>query len=176
MFRPHRRAGGARRGLRALPAVPTHGRGRRPCLGIEPATGRRTDHGPRRCTDLWLDRRNRGPRAEQGTVTAETAVVLPVLVLLTLALVWLLSLAVTQVRVVDAARETARALARDESPAVALDLGRRVAPEGARFDVREGADELRVHVLVEVRGPGAFFTFLPAVEIAGEAVAAREAR
>ena len=40
--------------------------------------------------------------------------VLPVLVALTLGLAWVLSLAATQVRVVDAARETARAAARDD--------------------------------------------------------------
>ena len=75
-------------------------------------------------------------RSERGAVTAETVMVLPVLVALTLGLTWLLSLAATQVRVVDAARETARAAARDDGAGAAEALGRRVAPDGARISVR----------------------------------------
>jgi hypothetical protein len=108
-------------------------------------------------------------------VSAETAVVLPVLVLLTLGLVWLLSLAVTQVRVVDAARETARALAREDAPGAAVALGRRVAPDGSRFTVHEDGDTLRVSVVADVRGPGGLFAFLPGVEVGADAVAAKEA-
>ena len=54
-------------------------------------------------------------RSQRGAVTAETAMMLPVLVLITLALVWLLALAAAQTRVVDAAREVARAVARDDA-------------------------------------------------------------
>ncbi|MGH3371011.1 MAG: TadE family type IV pilus minor pilin [Nocardioidaceae bacterium] len=109
-------------------------------------------------------------------MTAETAVVLPVLVGFTLGLVWLVSVAVTQVRVVDAARETARALARDEQAGVAVELGRRVAPEGARIHVQDGADEVRVAVVASVRGPGGLFGFLPALEVDARSVAAKEPR
>lgn len=99
---------------------------------------------------------------------------LPVLAGFALGLVWLVALAVAQVRVVDAARETARALARDETAAVALGLGRRVAPDGAVITVRPGDDTIRVHVVAGVRGPGGLFAFLPAVEVGAEAVAAKE--
>lgn len=109
-------------------------------------------------------------------MTAETAVVLPVLVALTLGLVWLVALAVTQVRVVDAARETARAVARDEPAGTAEALGRRVAPEGARFSIEDQPGAVRVHVVAEVRGPGGIFAFLPGVEVEGDAVAATERR
>jgi len=102
--------------------------------------------------------------------------VVPVLVLLALGLTWLLSLGVSQVRVVDAARETARALARDEPRAAAVALGRRVAPQGARIAVSEGSDEVRVHVRVHVRGPGRVFAFVPGVDVEAEAVASREPR
>jgi hypothetical protein len=102
------------------------------------------------------------------------AVALPVLVAIALGLVWLVALAVTQVRVVDAARETARALARDEPAAVALDLGRRVAPADAGISIDEEPGEVRVQVVAEVRGPGGLFAFLPGVEVEAEAVAARE--
>jgi Flp pilus assembly protein TadG len=107
-------------------------------------------------------------------VTAETAVALPVLVAVALGLVWLVALAVTQVRVVDAARETARALARDEPVATALDLGRRVAPDGAGITVHEEPGAVRVHVVAEVRGPGGVFAFLPGVDVDAEAVTAKE--
>jgi hypothetical protein len=102
------------------------------------------------------------------------AVALPVLVAIALGLVWLVALAVTQVRVVDAARETARALARDEPAAVALDLGHRVAPADAGISIDDQPGEVRVHVVAEVRGPGGLFAFLPGVEVEAEAVAARE--
>ena len=109
-------------------------------------------------------------------MTAETVMVLPVLAAVALGLVWLLSLAATQVRVVDAARETARAAARDEAPGSAAALGRRVAPDGARITVHEDADTVVVRVRSEVRGPGGLFGFLPGVDVQAEAVAAREPR
>jgi hypothetical protein len=120
------------------------------------------------------DGHERDGRSERGAVAAETAVVIPVLVGVALGLVWLVALAVTQVRVVDAARETARALARDEPAATAVELGRRVAPDDSRIDVVEEPGAVRVHVVAEVRGPGGLFAFLPAVDVDAEAVSARE--
>ena len=108
-------------------------------------------------------------------MTAETVAVLPVLAVVTLALAWLLSLAVTQVRLVDAAREVARAEARDDSRAAALALGRRVAPDGTRIRVARGGGEVVVTVAADVRGPGGLFGFLPPVVLDAEAVAAAEA-
>lgn len=113
-------------------------------------------------------------RSSRGSVTAETAVAIPVLVAVTLGLVWLVSLAVTQVRVVDAARETARAYAREEPAATAVALGREVAPAGSRIDVHEEGDVVRARVVADVRGPGGLFGFLPGVEVDAEAVAALE--
>jgi hypothetical protein len=107
-------------------------------------------------------------------VTAETAVVLPVLVAVVLALSWMLSLAVTQVRVVDAARETARAAARDEPRATAVERGRRVAPDGARITLTAVGSSVVASVETDVRGPGGLLGFLPAVHVASRSVAARE--
>lgn len=115
-------------------------------------------------------------RGERGAVTAETAMVLPLLVAAALGLVWMLALAVTQVRVTDAAREVARALAREEPQASAVALGRRVAPPGARFDVREDGSVVSVAVSAEVSGPGGLFAFLPGVLVDATAVAAQEPR
>ncbi|QWZ10663.1 pilus assembly protein [Nocardioides panacis] len=100
--------------------------------------------------------------------------VLPALAAVALGLVWLLSLAATQVRVVDAARETARAVARDDAAGSATALGRRVAPDGSRITVREDGDTVVVRVRTEVHGPGGLFGFLPGVDVRAEAVAARE--
>lgn len=102
--------------------------------------------------------------------------VLPVLVAVALGLAWLLALATTQVRVVDAAREVARAAARDEGRGDALALGRRVAPQGARISVLTRADTVVVRVRTAVRGPRGPLAFLPVVHVQGEAVAAREGR
>ena len=109
-------------------------------------------------------------------MTAETAMVLPLLVGVALALAWLMALAGTQVRVVDAAREVARAAARDDSRAEAVALGRRVAPDGARITVRQGADEVTVRVEVAQHGPGGLLRFLPPARLSAESVAAREQR
>ena len=100
--------------------------------------------------------------------------VLPVLVALALGLLWMVSVAVTQVRVVDAARETARAMAREESAPDASARGARVAPVGARIDVRQDTDEVHVTVVAEVKGPAGIFDFLPGLDVRAEAVAARE--
>jgi hypothetical protein len=100
--------------------------------------------------------------------------VLPVLVAVALGLAWLLALASTQVRVVDAAREVARAAARDESRPQALALGRRVAPAGSAIDVRVRGDTVVVRVRAHVRGPQGLLSFLSAVDVDAEAVAARE--
>ncbi len=107
-------------------------------------------------------------------MTAETVMVLPVLVAVALGLAWVLALAATQVRVVDAAREVARAAARDESRSTALALGRRVAPHGSSIDLRVQGDAVVAQVRSRVQGPRGLFAFLPAVEVESEAVAAAE--
>jgi hypothetical protein len=102
--------------------------------------------------------------------------VLPVLVAVTLGLAWLLALAATQVRVVDAARETARAVARDDNRSSAVALGRRVAPHASRIVVDDASETVVVRVSAEVRGPGGLFRFMPGVHVDAEAVAAKEPR
>lgn len=109
-------------------------------------------------------------------MTAETAMVLPLLVAMALALAWLVALAGTQVRLVDAAREVARAVARDDDRAQAVALGRRVAPDGARISVRQGSHEVAVRVTVAQHGPGGLLRFLPPARLSAESVAAREQR
>ena len=102
--------------------------------------------------------------------------VLPLMVAVALGLAWLLSLAATQVRVVDAAREVARAVARDETRSTAVGLGRRVAPQGSTIGVREEGDTVVVSVRSDVAGPAGVFSLLPTVHVHAEAVAAKEQR
>lgn len=113
---------------------------------------------------------------ERGAVTAEAAAVLPLLVAVALAVTWLVGLSAAQVRVVDAAREVARAAARGESDAVAIGHGRRVAPEGTTLSVHRSDGSVRAEARVEFAGPGGLLRFLPGVGLESTAVAAREPR
>jgi Flp pilus assembly protein TadG len=112
-------------------------------------------------------------RNQAGAVTAETAVALPVLIVLTAALAWLVALGVTQARVVDAARETARALARGDEVSVSEQYGRRIAPDGARIRITRGDGEVQVEVSSQVSGPGGVFK-LPGFLARSTAVARAE--
>ena len=113
-------------------------------------------------------------RAERGAATAELAMVLPLLVAVAIGLVWLLAVGAAQVRTVDAARETARALARGDDEAAAVGRGRAVAPDGSRVAVSRGGGEVRVTVTGRVEGPGGLFAHLPSPRLSAEAVAADE--
>ncbi len=99
---------------------------------------------------------------------------LPLLVAVTVGLVWLLSVGVAQIRTVDAARETARAVARGDDTAAAVERGRQVAPEGAEVAVAVTADQVVATATGHVTGPGGLFAFLPGVEVHAEAVAVLE--
>ena len=116
--------------------------------------------------------RARSRRDERGAVTAELAMALPMLVVVTCALAWLLALGGTQLRLVDAAREVARAVARGDDQETALEVGRRVAPEGARFTIAPGGDG---QVVVSVAAPagdrGPAGSMLPDLTLSAEATA-----
>ncbi|SCD59362.1 hypothetical protein GA0115251_114242 [Streptomyces sp. TverLS-915] len=113
---------------------------------------------------------------DEGTVTAESAVVLPLLVAVTLALVWALFAAAAQVRCVDAAGAGARSAARQDPEARTVATARKVAPDGARVRVEREGDLVRVTVTAEAPGPGGLGVRLgsSAVALAEEAVGAGE--
>jgi Flp pilus assembly protein TadG len=113
-------------------------------------------------------------RDERGAVTAEAAAVLPVLVALALGLVWVVGLAVAQVRLVDAGRDVAREVARGDDTAVAVGAASRQAPGGSTFEVRTRGDRVVVRATAEVKGPGGLFSFLPGVHLESIATTARE--
>ena len=71
-----------------------------------------------------------------------------------------------QVRCVDAAREAARLAARGDER-FAVDAARRIAPAGARIDVRRGGGFVTATVVVHS-------SLLPRLPIAARAVAAAE--
>jgi Flp pilus assembly protein TadG len=104
-------------------------------------------------------------------VTAETAVVLPVLLFVLAGAVAVLTVLGAQLRCVDAAREGARAAARGEPDAAISRLVGQLSPHGAVTRVTGEGDEVRVTVTVRVAPVGA----LPfAVSLSGAAVAVRE--
>jgi Flp pilus assembly protein TadG len=112
-------------------------------------------------------------RDQRGAATAELALCLPLLVSLTVGLVWLLAVGEAQVRMVDAARETARASARGDAVPEAVARGVQVAP-GASITVVEAGGDVRATATGSVEPPGGLLGFLPAVQVHADAVAAAE--
>ncbi|MDQ1662739.1 MAG: hypothetical protein QOJ68_2719 [Blastococcus sp.] len=104
-------------------------------------------------------------------VTAETAVVLPVLLLVLAGAVAAMIAVGAQLRCVDAAREGARSAARGDPAAAVTALAAHVAPAGAVIGVRGGPDQVEVTVSVQVRPLGP----LPvSVRVSASAAARRE--
>lgn len=98
-------------------------------------------------------------------VTTEAAVVLPIMTAFVVALVWLLSVGIAQVQVVDAARDGARAVARGADTDAAVAAARRTAPEGARVQIADHGKTITVTVSVAAHPPGWLLVPLPDVEV-----------
>lgn len=92
-------------------------------------------------------------RQDDGMVTLELAVVLPLLISLIVAGTMLLAAGHTQARLTDSARATARELARGDSVGNAVAAGQRVAP-GAQLTVVRSDEIVEVAARLEMRGPG----------------------
>lgn len=90
----------------------------------------------------------------RGSVTAEAALVLPLLVAVAGLLTWLLGAGIAQVQCVDAARDAVRALARGEPQAQVVSETRQMAPRGAEIEVREEDGSVRVRISVAATPPG----------------------
>ena len=128
--------------------------------------------GRRRPHDLRCGR----PGGDGGYVTAEAAMVLPVLLIVLAMAVWVLAAVGAQLRCTDAAGVAARAAARGDTAAAVREAGERVAPSAARVDVAVGPDTVQVTVSGHVRPLGGVLSRLPALAVSGRAVAAREDR
>ena len=118
-------------------------------------------------------------RRDAGMVTAETAVLLPVLVVVLAAAVFVLACVAAQLQCVDAARSAARVAARGEPAAVVTGTAERLAPDGARVAVGPGGSvagtaTVAVVVRAQVRPFGRALRGLPAVRVSARAVAAAE--
>ncbi len=113
---------------------------------------------------------------DRGTATAETAVVLPVLLVVLAMGVWVLAAVGAQLRCTDAAGVAARAAARGDDAAAVRQAGLAVAPGGADLQIATAVDTVQVVVRVKMRPFGGALAVLPALEVSGRAVAAREDR
>ncbi len=118
-------------------------------------------------------------RRDAGMVTAETAVLLPVLVVVLAAAVFVLACVAAQLECVDAARSAARLAARGEPAPAVTRTAERLAPGEARVALTTGSglgDAATVEVVVtaQVRPFGRALRGLPAVRVSARAVAAVE--
>ena len=104
-------------------------------------------------------------------VTAEAALVLPVLVLVLAGAVAVLTVVGAQLRCVDAAREAVRAAARGEAPADVVAAASQVAPDGAVVEPGRVGDLVTVTVRAPVRPLG---TALLSVTVRSTATARSE--
>jgi hypothetical protein len=112
-----------------------------------------------------------GPRSA-GFVTAEVAVLLPALTLLTALCVSTVGAAVVHVRCLDAARTGARALTRDESVDAVLAATRARAPAGSEVTLeRLPGGLVAVEVTATARLAGRFG---PGIRVGGDVVAVDE--
>lgn len=103
-------------------------------------------------------------------VTAETAVLLPVLALLLAAAVWLVSAVVAQARCLEAARDGARAVARGEQPFAVEAAVRRAAGPLATVRLQPSGPLVAVSVTTRVRPFGLFARLLPPLTLRASAV------
>nr|WP_255487572.1 TadE family type IV pilus minor pilin [Aeromicrobium senzhongii] len=85
-------------------------------------------------------------------ITAETAMVLPFVVLVAFVLTWVVSLGLTQMRVSDAARDGARVMARGQDAGDARRVARDSAP-GSAVDIRLAGGRAGVTVRFRARLP-----------------------
>lgn len=111
---------------------------------------------------------------ECGAVTAELALGIPLLLALTVGLVWMLAVGAAQVRVIDASREAARAVARGDTAAAAEAVALRIAPVGARVRIVSTDGQVSVTTSARVAAPGGLLGALPGVTVSEEAVSVLE--
>ena len=112
-------------------------------------------------------------RDQRGAVTAEIALGLPLLMSITIGLVWLLTIGIAQALAVDAAREAARSAARGDPTSTVVGRAHQLAPH-ARVQVRVADGEVVASVSDSVAPPGGLLGFLPSAPVHARAVTAAE--
>ncbi|MCD9199645.1 TadE family type IV pilus minor pilin [Aeromicrobium wangtongii] len=113
-------------------------------------------------------------RRERGMVTAELMTVMPFAIALAFALLWVVSLGLTQVRLADASRESARMVARGESQHAAEAMAKRHAPGRATVDVTTRDGVVTVTVATRSQLPIPFFSGVGSRPMQSTSVAAAE--
>ncbi|AWB91005.1 TadE family type IV pilus minor pilin [Aeromicrobium chenweiae] len=113
-------------------------------------------------------------RRERGMVTAELMTIAPLGVAFAFLLLWVVSLGLTQVRLADASRESARMIARGEPTSSAETAARRHAPDGATVRVGEEGGAVVVTVSARSRMPLPFFSGIGSRTMTSTSVAALE--
>jgi len=119
-------------------------------------------------------RADSGDVTADGYVTAETAMVLPVLALLLAVGLWAVAVASAQLRCVDAARDAARAAARGESDSIATVVARAAAPGDAQIEMSHRGDLVTVTVTARVGGGIGPLAAIPAPMVSATATAESE--
>jgi hypothetical protein len=114
-------------------------------------------------------------RNETGMVTAETAVVLPIIAAFVLVLLWLISAAITEIRLVDASRDAARALARGEDETAVRAHVAETGPDGSNVLVVRDGQDVTVEVSTSARPPGWLLVPLPPIPLHASATTQTEA-
>lgn len=105
-------------------------------------------------------------REDRGAVTVEAALALCSLVLVLALAIGTVAVTSARLRCLDAARETARLVARGE-PERGREVGEAIAPTSARVEVKVVGDEVMVDVVSDAAG-------LPGLTITGRAVGVLE--
>lgn len=108
-------------------------------------------------------------------VSAETAMLMPLGVAFAFLLMWVISLGVLQVRLVDSSREAARMIARGEPVSTATGAAQKFAPEGAHVKATSSDGYVTVTVSGSSSMPVPFFSSVGAQTLDATAVAALEA-
>ena len=115
-------------------------------------------------------RRREGSAADRGSVTAEAALALPVLLAVLAVALWAVAAVSAQLRCTDAAAGAARAAARGEPAEQVAGVARQLAPADADVRVSAAGEEVEVVVTARV-APPVVAAVLPGLEVSGRAVA-----
>ncbi|MEU1720138.1 TadE family type IV pilus minor pilin [Nonomuraea sp. NPDC005692] len=110
--------------------------------------------------------------ASRGSVTAETAAMLPALMVVLAAALWAIQAVNVQLECVDAARAAVRAAARGEPLDQVRELARSATRPDAHVEIARDAEFTHVEIAVDVRP--AWGASLPAVRVSASATAATE--
>lgn len=118
--------------------------------------------------------RIRKTHRERGMVTAELMTIAPLGIAFAFLLLWIVSLGLTQLRLADASRESARMVARGESSSAAERAARHYAPRGATVDVTTERGLVTVTVRARSQLPIPFFSGIGSRAMDSTSVAAQE--